>query len=153
MKYFLGVLLVGLCAAFGYKISEKYEIRKVVFDSLCIFNSAVISETACETPFSEIMRTVPAELKDTFDGAENLLAGNPFVCNNKALCARQRKLVEKYVTLLGKYDKEGQRELLLAFGKTLEAEKKICDEDARKASGTGLKTGFALGIAAFILIV
>ena len=153
MKYFLGILLVGLLASFGYKVSEKYQIRKSVFDALCVFNSAVITETACETPFSEIMKNVPSELKDTFFGAENLLVGKPFVCKNMALRPRQRSLVEKYVTFLGKFDKAGQREMLLAFEKMLEAEKKICDEEARKASGTGLKTGFALGIAVFILIV
>ena len=153
MKYFLGFALVFLCAAAGYKITEKYKIRKEVFDSLLINNACVMAAVAAGERYSDIISSFPTELKATFKGAEALATGERFTCLNKALSPRQRHIIERYAELLGESGKEGQKEVLTAFGKQIESEKKEVDECFKKAEGTGVKIGIAAGMMAFLAIV
>ena len=153
MKYFLGLALVLLCGAAGYKITEKYKIRKEVFDSLLINNACVMTSIAAGERFFEIISEFPTELKDVFSGAENLATGGEFKCKNKALSSRQRNIIEKYAKLLGESGKEGQKELFSAFFKQIEAEKKEIDIACKKAEGTGVKIGVAAGLTLFLALV
>ena len=144
---------VFACAAAGYKITEKYKIRKEVFDSLLINNACVMASVAAGERYSDIISSFPPELKATFKGAEALSAGESFKCLNKALSPRQRRIIERYAELLGESGKAGQKEVLTAFGKQIEAEKKEVDECFKKAEGTGVKIGIAAGMIAFLAIV
>lgn len=152
MKYFLGLLLVALGGALGKKASEKYETRREVFDSLSVTNSVITAETAYEKELSDILDELPEELKESFDGAKSVIKGERFVCRNKRLQPRQRRLIERYVELLGTTGKAGQKELLSTFAESIEAERRSAREAAKKAEGVGLRLGVAAGLVAFVLI-
>lgn len=153
MKLLIGVMLLVLSTLIGYKLSEKYVLRKKFYKDFLTFNQVLTRE------ISFMQGTIVSLVKGIdFDGdftdlLNNYINTGEFKFEKKYLSTEEIEYLKKYLKIIGSGDKNTQLEFLGSVNFELNNKCATVNEDEKKYKTLYIKLGFLIGLIAMIILL
>ena len=153
MKIFLGVLVLILSTLIGYKLSEKYVLRKKFYTDFASFNEKLTREV------SFLQTTILSLIKENemvSDFSETLMVyikEEKFIFSKKYLNEEEIEYFKKYLGVIGSVDRALQITFLNTVSYDLKGKLTVVADDEKKYKTLYLKLGFLTGLIALILLL
>lgn len=153
MKLLIGVMLLVLSTLIGYKLSEKYVLRKKFYKDFLTFNQVLTRE------ISFMQGTIVSLVKGIdFDGDFTDLLNyyintGEFKFEKKYLSSEEIEYLKKYLKIIGSGDKKTQLEFLGSVNFELNNKCATVNEDEKKYKTLYIKLGFLIGLIAMIILL
>lgn len=165
LKFFLGLVIIGITTFCGRLCAGKYRKRKDFFVQMSEFNNRFLTEVSYykrplleffegfsyHSEFEELLEEVISARKGSGvlkgDSARIDFSGLPF------LTADERVLVGDYFLTIGKGDSVSQKTYFGGMKENLNSIRKRCEEENKKYGELYVKLGFLCGLAILVLIV
>ena len=153
MKIFIGVALLILCSLVGYKLSEKYVLRKKFYKDFVAFNDKLLREISfLHTTLMSIVDDITVD-SDFYNIVNNYIKKGEFKFEKKYINLEEKEYFYKYLNVIGSGDKNSQLKFLSAIEIELKAKKASADDDEKKYKSLYLKLGFLLGLISLIILL
>lgn len=157
-KVFLGAIAVVICTFIGYKLSDKYKLRRQFYADFAAFNKLLMSEvmfTRKTIPDILSKGKYSASFKILTDEFLKSITEQRKISVDKLwfLTEQEREFAVEYFTSLGKTDAKTQIDYLSSAAEKLKGFLSVAETEERQYARLYVKLGFLAGLLVFVLIL
>lgn len=155
MNLIIGVIVLIVCTFIGYRLSQKYKLRRVFYDSFVSFNKRVVSEVSfAQLSLVNIVKEYSEEKNDFYKAVGNyFIEGKDTGVIMKYLSESEIKSFKNYISVLGNVDKNTQLNFLNGVQPELDEKLKNAVEEEKKYRSLYIKLGFLFGLIALVILL